>query len=270
VSASGTSEGPPPPQKPQCNDGLDNDGDGYTDLLDTHCATPSGTSEGLPPAKRECNDGRDNDGDGAIDYPNDTRCRSLSGISEGPRRKPECNDGRDNDGDGAIDYPNDAQCKSLSGTSEGPRPKPRCNDGRDNDGDGATDYPQDDQCKRSADRREAPDLLARLSVAATKRYIRTALRREFEQAYRFGSFKRIARCLRGSRTRMKCRLVSWGIGDLGYRGWVTIWYANDNGGDVRWEYALRIKRTNGYCVVRKRARDPAYEGKRCTVIHRVR
>jgi hypothetical protein len=277
-SNSGPGPGPPIPPEPSpavqqtaCSDGIDNDGDGATDLLDSYCVTASGTSEGSPPpTKPQCDDGRDNDGDGAIDYLYDEQCTSFSDNSEGSPPKPQCTDGRDNDGDSAIDYPNDEQCTSLSGTSEGPRPKPQCNDGRDNDGDGAIDYPDDEQCKLRADKREAPDPLRRLSTPTTKRYIRTALRREFQASYRFGSFKRITRCVRSSRTRMKCRRVSWGIGDLGYRGWVTIWYANSTSGDVSWKYAFRIKRTNGYCVVRKRAGDPDYRSDRCTKVYRVR
>jgi hypothetical protein len=181
-----------------------------------------------------------------------------------------CSDGIDNDGDGDTDLV-DSYCYSPTGTTEGPLPrKPQCSDGQDNDGDGAIDYPDDQQCVRRSDNLEAPKPLPRLSVWTTKRYIRRSLLGEFEAAYRHGSFKRIADCVRVSRTRVKCRSVSWGIGDLGYRGWVMIWFANDQDGDVSWHYAFRIKRTNGYCVVRKRAGDPGYKSKRCTKIYRAR
>ena len=87
--------------------------------------------------------------------------------------------------------------------------------------------------------------------------------------YRIGNFKRIARCSRLSRTRVKCRTVSWSLGDVGWDGWVSVWYANDESGDVSWWYSLRIKRTNWYCVDRKRQGDPAYRGRRCSKVHRV-
>lgn len=181
-----------------------------------------------------------------------------------------CSDGIDNDGDGYTDLL-DSYCVSASGTTEGPPPRrAQCNDGQDNDGDGAIDYPEDHQCLRRSDNREAPKPLPTLSVWTTKRYIRRVLLKEFVGAYRLGSFKRIARCQRISRVRIRCGRVSWGVGDLSYRGWVTIWYANDQDGEFRRAYAFRIRRTNGYCLIRKRAGDPAYKSKRCEKVHRAR
>jgi hypothetical protein len=47
-----------------------------------------------------CDDGLDNDGDGLIDYPDDPGCvDSLSGPEN-----PPCNDKHDNDGDGFLDW----------------------------------------------------------------------------------------------------------------------------------------------------------------------
>jgi hypothetical protein len=109
-----------------------------------------------------------------------------------------------------------------------------------------------------------------LGLSATQRHVRTALGRRFAGAYRYGSFKQIGQCGRLSRIRIKCSRVSWASGDIGYRGSVTIWYDNDDNGDVSWNYALKIKRTNYYCVVRKRAGDRAYVGKRCTKTYQVR
>ena len=60
----------------------------------------------------QCNDGIDNDGDGKIDYPNDPGCVSPNENSElddcpnGPMC-PECSNGKDDDGNGLIDYPAD-------------------------------------------------------------------------------------------------------------------------------------------------------------------
>ena len=96
-----------------------------------------------------------------------------------------------------------------------------------------------------------------------------ALRDEFGNAYRHGSGRFIARCSRRSRTRMRCGDVSWFAGDLSWAGWATIWYERDDGG-VTWNYAFKIKRTNWYCLDRKRQRDPAYKGKRCSKVYRVR
>ncbi len=47
----------------------------------------------------ECNDGIDNDGDGKIDFPADPECKSLDDDSEAP----ECSNNKDDDGDGKID-----------------------------------------------------------------------------------------------------------------------------------------------------------------------
>jgi cysteine-rich repeat protein len=54
---------------PECNDGLDNDGNGFTDYPnDQGCASASDNDEsGFHPSTGECSDGRDNDGDGQID-----------------------------------------------------------------------------------------------------------------------------------------------------------------------------------------------------------
>ena len=49
-----------------CNDGIDNDADGYRDMADPGCGGNTTTSQ--------CSDGRDNDGDGKIDYPADNGC----------------------------------------------------------------------------------------------------------------------------------------------------------------------------------------------------
>ena len=70
----------------------------------------------------QCNDGLDNNGDGTIDFPNDPGCTSRSDNSEDNvcpgAMCPECGDGMDNDGDTQTDYPNDTTCTSASGGSE--------------------------------------------------------------------------------------------------------------------------------------------------------
>lgn len=69
----------------------------------------------------QCNDGIDNDGDGLIDFPNDPDCLFPTDTNEasGVLQQPECNDGVDNDGDGLIDFPADPGCVSLFDRTEG-------------------------------------------------------------------------------------------------------------------------------------------------------
>lgn len=63
---------PPEPIKPQCDDGVDNDGDGGIDMEDPGCESPEDDNEDSP----ECSDGLDNDDDDLIDYPDDKGCAS--------------------------------------------------------------------------------------------------------------------------------------------------------------------------------------------------
>jgi hypothetical protein len=69
----------------------------------------------------ECDDGADNDGDGFIDYPNDPSCSGITDDSEAPYDGTECADTIDNDGDGFTDYPDDPSCTSLLDDDESPR-----------------------------------------------------------------------------------------------------------------------------------------------------
>ena len=56
----------------------------------------------------QCDDGIDNDGDGFIDFGGDDGCKDRFDESE----LFQCEDGLDNDNDGNIDYPADPQCTS--------------------------------------------------------------------------------------------------------------------------------------------------------------
>jgi len=60
-----------------CSDNLDNDGDGYVDMNDPGCSSPTDNDEYNqiinPPQTYACNDGRDNDYDGYVDM-NDPGC----------------------------------------------------------------------------------------------------------------------------------------------------------------------------------------------------
>jgi outer membrane protein assembly factor BamB len=162
-----------------CNDGIDNDGDGEIDFpSDPGCGSISASRE-----DPECDDGLDNDGDGYVDYPADPVCRDAASTSEasecqdGINNDPEqdalidfdgglsvlgyvatdpdpectglawldreglrfCQNGLDDDGDGLADYPDDPGCDSADDLSER-SPSLGCDDGIDNDGDGYIDF----------------------------------------------------------------------------------------------------------------------------------
>jgi hypothetical protein len=62
-------------QTEECNDGIDNDGDGLIDCLDPDCQYAPSIEQGC-----NCADGTDNDGDGKIDS-FDPKCASFYGLS---------------------------------------------------------------------------------------------------------------------------------------------------------------------------------------------
>jgi len=76
-----------------------------------------------------CSDGIDNEGDGFTDYPNDPECVDANGTDEGPPPPPppqptslfgpECSDGLDNDNDGDTDFPDDTDCVDSFDDNEG-------------------------------------------------------------------------------------------------------------------------------------------------------
>ena len=63
----------------------------------------------------QCNNGIDDDVDGFIDYPEDIGCTSLLDNDE---TNPQCSDGIDNDGDLLIDFGNDPGCLNQLDDSE--------------------------------------------------------------------------------------------------------------------------------------------------------
>ncbi len=66
------------PEPPACDNGLDDDGDGYTDFLgDFNCSSADDPSEAP-----DCSDGIDNDGDGLVDHPDDPGCAAPEQWSE--------------------------------------------------------------------------------------------------------------------------------------------------------------------------------------------
>ena len=140
---------------PQCNDGVDNDLDGYVDLADSSCVTPSDPRErqSEDAAIPACSNGMDDDGDGLIDFREDPGCVGPGGSSEiDPMTPPACADQIDNDANGYTDYPDDPGCHTLGDpTEESPMLPPACLDGRDNDEDGWIDFPQDVGCESASD-----------------------------------------------------------------------------------------------------------------------
>lgn len=80
----------------RCSDGIDNDGDGYTDMGDPGCSSSS------------------DDDESPWNPPNS--CTSNCGPGGSPA--PQCNDKVDNDGDGKIDYPADLGCSAPGDNDE--------------------------------------------------------------------------------------------------------------------------------------------------------
>jgi len=114
-----------------CDNGVDEDGDGWTDRDDPDCQ-PGGPQLESGTSPMACNDGLDNDGDGSVDAA-DPDCRTAVLLSE----QPECDNGIDDDGDGWFDAA-DPDCAAAEPQEAGTGSTP-CNDGLDNDGDGRID-----------------------------------------------------------------------------------------------------------------------------------
>lgn len=140
-----------------CQDGVDNDGDSLIDYpQDPGCASVTDTNEYHQIVSYACSDGYDNDGDGTTDYPQDPGCSSQNDTDEYNHvaYSYACSDGYDNDGDNLTDYPQDPGCLSAQDTNEFNFRPAQCNDGLDNDNDGNVDYPQDTGCSGAQDDNE--------------------------------------------------------------------------------------------------------------------
>lgn len=98
----------------QCNDGLDNNGNGQIDMADPGCTDPTDPTEST-----QCADGINNDGDAWTDLA-DPGCTGPTDTTESPN--PQCSDGVDNDGGGDTDYPADLGCSGITDTTESPNP----------------------------------------------------------------------------------------------------------------------------------------------------
>jgi hypothetical protein len=107
--------------RPDCNDGLDEDGDGLTDFpVDLGCASASDASERS--SSYVCDNGIDDDGDGLIDHPGDPGCESGTDTSERGAVY-QCDNGTDDDGDAAVDFPSDGGCLHPTNKIEAPEPR---------------------------------------------------------------------------------------------------------------------------------------------------
>ena len=72
------------PEQPAvaCDDGEDNDGDGFTDLNDPGCVSPSDNDETTPEVAPVCSLGTDDDGDGFNGYPDDPDCLGAGDVTD--------------------------------------------------------------------------------------------------------------------------------------------------------------------------------------------
>jgi hypothetical protein len=130
-----------------------------------------------------------------------------------------------------------------------------CFDNIDNDADGKVDLDDMDNssasndyywCDHAKPAPPKPETTPRLTVSWAKHWAKTALKRKFGNAYRYGSGKRLSGTTRLSRTKVRFSNVFWFAGDMYWQGRLTIWHTGV-GDSTMWNYAYTIKRTNDYC-----------------------
>ncbi len=99
---------------PECGNGEDDDVDGRIDFPDDpQCESPNDRAEGPPSMVARCDDDVDNDADGQTDL-RDPGCFDMDDDDEtDPDQLPACSNGIDDDGDNRIDYPQDNSCASA-------------------------------------------------------------------------------------------------------------------------------------------------------------
>ena len=102
----------------------------------------------------DCDDGLDDDGDGLIDHPADPGCTSPTDESE-REASLACDNGVDDDGDGLIDLL-DPSCAEPGDTDER-GPLYACDNGLDDDLDSFADYPDDPDCLHPTNPSELPE-----------------------------------------------------------------------------------------------------------------
>lgn len=98
---------------PECSDGVNNDGDAWTDYpSDPGCTSIADTTESPNP---QCSDGIDNDSDGLVDLA-DYGCTGNPDTTESPN--PQCSDGVDNNGNSLIDVADTGACAGPTDGNE--------------------------------------------------------------------------------------------------------------------------------------------------------
>jgi hypothetical protein len=97
--------------------------------------------------------------------------------------------------------------------------------------------------------------LPRLSISSAHRALSAALGHRFNGTFRHRDYHRFAfHCRHHGRTRVRCRDVSWAIGDTSFYGHATVRYRRRHG-RVQLRSAWRLHRLNEYCAqVRHRNR----------------
>lgn len=146
-----------PTNEVNCDDGADDDSDGYTDCDDGDCSN----DVLCPPrkvSKEICDDGVDNDLDGQIDCGDLADCKNATDC-----RDEVCNNGIDDDADGYIDC-TDNECMGSNLCKE----VGHCLDGVDNDGNGAIDC-NDTDCTASVECTEADKAEKKAQALAEER-----------------------------------------------------------------------------------------------------
>lgn len=105
--------------QPDCDDGIDVDGDGLADYPeDPGCSSPTDDDE--QDSELDCDNGFDDDNDGLVDLA-DPGCTDPSDGNERGSMY-VCDNGLDDDSDGFADFPVDPECEGPMGMSEVPEP----------------------------------------------------------------------------------------------------------------------------------------------------
>jgi hypothetical protein len=95
---------------------------------------------------------------------------------------------------------------------------------------------------------------ATFTLRELRRTAKAILRKRFKGAYK-GGYARKHSCWKVTRLKGRCK-VSWVVGDLSYKGRMTLWVVS---GD-RVKYRYRIRQRNHYCI--------AVGGEKCSRIRR--
>lgn len=97
-----------------------------------------------------------------------------------------------------------------------------------------------------AGRAERSGTIPFLPTPKAKGYMKDALKREDDFSYMHAYGKRFNDCKHVNDSRVRCS-ARWVIGDISFKGHIVIWFSIERG-QLRWNYAYVIHRTNDYCV----------------------